>query len=49
VPPFTPLSDTTIFQNYVKGELEKVYLGDDESCDIVGKGIVMEKYQMAQR
>ena len=30
-----------IFQNDVKGELEKVYLGDDEACDIVGKGDVM--------
>ena len=25
----------------MKGELEKVYLGDDELCDIVGKGDVM--------
>jgi len=30
-----------IFQNYVKGELEKVYLRDDEPCNIVGKGDVM--------
>jgi len=30
-----------IFQNYVKSELGKVYLGDDEPCDIVGKGDVM--------
>jgi len=27
-----------IFQNYVKDELGKVYLGDNEPCDIVGKG-----------
>ena len=26
-----------IFQNYVKSELGKVYLGDDEPCDIVGR------------
>ena len=26
-----------IFQNYLIGELEKVYLGDDEPCDIVRK------------
>ena len=30
-----------IFQNYVKGELEKVYLRNNESCDIVGKDDVM--------
>ena len=30
-----------MFQNYVKSELEKVYLGDDEPYDIVGKGEVM--------
>ena len=33
-----------IFQNYVKGGLEKVYLGDDEPCDIVGKGDVMVSF-----
>ena len=32
-----------IFQIYVKGELEKVYLRDDEPCDIVGKGGVVER------
>jgi len=25
----------------VKGELGKVYLGDDEPCDIIGKGNMM--------
>jgi len=29
-----------IFKKYVKGELEKVYLGDKQ-CDIVRKGDVM--------
>ena len=38
---FHTTSRLDIFQNYVKGELEKVYLGDDEACDIVGKGDVM--------
>ena len=30
-----------IFQSYLKGELEKVYLGDDEPCDIVEKSDIM--------
>ena len=30
-----------IFQNYVKSVLRKVYLGDDEPCNIVGKGDVV--------
>ena len=30
-----------IFQNYMKDELEKVYLRDDEPCNIVRKGDVM--------
>ena len=38
-----------IFQNYVKGELEKVYVGDDEPCDIVGKEIWWLASQMARR
>ena len=33
-----------IFQNYVKCELRKVYLGDDELCYIVGKGDVMVSF-----
>jgi len=39
--PLSTSSQHDIFQNYVKGELEKVYLGDNEPCDIVGKGDVM--------
>jgi len=27
--------------NYVKGELRKVYLGEDEPCNVVGKGDVV--------
>ena len=38
---FHATSQNEIFQDYVKGELEKVYLGDDEPYDIVGKGDVM--------
>ena len=38
---FHATSRHDIFQNYVKGELEKMYLGDDESCDIIKKGDVM--------
>ena len=38
---FHATSRRNIFQNYVKGELGKVYLGDDEPCDIDGKGNVM--------
>ena len=30
-----------IFQNYVKGGFEKVYLRDDEPCNVIGKGDVM--------
>ena len=26
------------FQDYVQGDFGQVYLGDDESCKIVGKG-----------
>jgi len=38
---FYATSRHDIFQNYVKGKLGKVYLGDDKPCDIVGKGNVM--------
>jgi len=38
---FHATSRLDIFQNDVKGELGKVYLGDDEPGDIVGKGDVM--------
>ena len=37
-----------IFQNYVKGGLGKVYLGDDEPCDIVGKGDEVVSLSMAR-
>ena len=33
-----------IFQNYMKGGLEKVYLGDNEAYDIVGKGDVVVSF-----
>ena len=38
---FRTTSRHDIFQNYVKDELEKVYLGDDKPCDIIVKGDVM--------
>ncbi|GFS46649.1 hypothetical protein Acr_00g0103530 [Actinidia rufa] len=34
----TPCMD--VLQNYVQGNFGKVYLGDDEACNIVGKGDV---------
>ena len=34
----TPRID--ILQNYVAGKFGKVYLGDDEACNIIGKGNV---------
>ena len=34
----TPRMD--VLQNYVQGNFGKVYLGDDEACNIVGKGDV---------
>ena len=38
---FHATSQRNIFQNYAKGELERVYLGDDEPYDIVRKGDMM--------
>ena len=38
---FHTTSQHGIFQNYVKGEFGKMYVGDDEPCDINGKGDVM--------
>jgi len=38
---FHATSQQDIFQNYVKGGLEKVYLKDDEPRDIVRKGDVV--------
>jgi len=37
---FHATSQHDIFQNYLKGELENMYLGDDEPCDIIRKGDV---------
>ena len=45
---FHVTSRQDIFQNYVKGELGKVYLRDDEPCDIVGKGDVLVSLSMAR-
>ena len=39
---FQATSRHDIFQNYVKGKLENVYLGDDEPCDILKKGDVID-------
>jgi hypothetical protein len=33
-------SQKDLFENYVPGNLGKVYLGNEQSCDIVGKGVV---------
>jgi len=38
---FHATSRHDIFQNYMNGELKKLYLGDNEPCDIVRKGVVM--------
>ena len=38
---FLATSQHENFQDYVKGELEKVYMRDDEPCNIVRKGDMM--------
>ncbi|GAA0153727.1 hypothetical protein LIER_11897 [Lithospermum erythrorhizon] len=40
---FHATSKKEFFESYVSGNLGKVYLGDDQPCDIVGKGIVKIK------
>lgn len=40
---FHATSKKEFFERYVPGNLGKVYLGDDQPCDIVGKGIVKIK------
>ncbi|KAL3830794.1 hypothetical protein ACJIZ3_019596 [Penstemon smallii] len=40
---FHATSQKRLFGEYVSGNLSKVYLGDDQPCDIVGKGTVKIK------
>ena len=40
---FHATSQKEFFKNYVPGNLGKVYLGNDQSCEIVGKGAVQVK------
>ena len=40
---FHATSQKEFFEKYVFGNLGKVYLGDDQPCDIVGKGSVKIK------
>ena len=40
---FHATSDRKLFENYISGNLGKVYLGDDQACDITGKGDVKVK------
>ena len=35
------------FQNYTKGHFGFVYLGDDEACEIVGRGTILVTLSMA--
>nr|KYP40338.1 Retrovirus-related Pol polyprotein from transposon TNT 1-94 [Cajanus cajan] len=40
---FHATSQKELFENYVSGNLGKVYLGNEQSCEIVGKGVVKIK------
>ena len=40
---FHATSQKQFFENYVPGNLDKVYLGNEQSCEIVGKGVVKIK------
>ncbi|WVZ13527.1 hypothetical protein V8G54_011093 [Vigna mungo] len=40
---FHATSQKEFFENYVLGNLGKVYLGNEQSCEIVGKGVVKIK------
>ena len=40
---FHATSQKEFFKNYVSGNLGKVYLGNEQSCEIVGKGEVKIK------
>nr|KYP42874.1 Retrovirus-related Pol polyprotein from transposon TNT 1-94 [Cajanus cajan] len=40
---FHATSQREFFENYVPGNLGKVYLGNEQSCEIVGKGVVKIK------
>ena len=35
---FYAISSIELFENYVLGNVGKVYLGDDPTCDVIGKG-----------
>ncbi len=37
---FHATSHMDLFENYISGNFGKVYLGDDQACDITGKGDV---------
>ena len=43
---FHATSSRELFQNYVLGDLEKAYLGDDLTCDVIGKSEV--KFKLAK-
>ncbi|WVY93468.1 hypothetical protein V8G54_032556 [Vigna mungo] len=40
---FHATSQKELFENYVPGNLGKVYLGNEQSCEIIGKGMVKIK------
>ena len=40
---FHATSQKEFFERYIPENLEKVYLGDDQPCDIIGKGVVKIK------
>ena len=37
---FHATSQKEFFEKYVLGKFGKVYLGNDQPCDIIGKGVV---------
>jgi hypothetical protein len=37
---FHATSHMDLFENYISGNFGKVYLGDDQACDVTGKGDV---------
>ena len=46
---FHATSRHELFQNYVREDFKKVYLGDNEPCNIIGKGDVIVSLSIAQR
>ena len=40
---FHATSQKEFFERYIPENLRKVYLGDDQPCDIIGKGVVKIK------